>query len=253
LRGDYVATSFGMVLRELSRKRLVIVLALVLPPIFFAAVVATAGNRIIPIELAGADGAVVSVEERRQSLVFIGVAAAALIAAFFASNLIQQQVEANRRLVLCGYRSSELIVARLLVLLCVIAGTATYTWLIAGVFARELFAPGVLLGMAGGAFVYGCYGLLAGALFRRDLESIFAILVLINIDAGWLQNPIYYATAGSKWLIEALPAHHASQVAYLSAFTSHFIGTAMIGVLSYGAAFLAVAIAIYERRMRVVR
>jgi hypothetical protein len=242
-----------MVLRELSRKRLVIALALVLPPVFFAAVLATAGNRILPIELASADGAVVRVQELRQSLVFIGVAAAALVAAFFASNLIQQQVDANRRLVLSGYRSSELIAARLLVLLGVIGATSAYTWLIAGLFARELFAPGVLLGMAGGAFVYGCYGLLVGALFKRDLESIFAIIVLINIDAGWLQNPVYYAEAGSKWLIEALPAHYPSQVAYISAFTSRSIGAAMVGVLAYGALFLAVAVAIYGRRMQVVR
>ena len=154
---------------------------------------------------------------------------------------------------LCGYRSSELIVARLLVLLGVIGATATYTWLVAGLFAREMFAPGVLLGMAGGAFVYGCYGLLAGSLFKRELESVFAILLLINIDAGWLQNPVYYATAGSKWLIESLPAHHAAQAAYMSAFTSYFIGTAMLGAMAYGVAFLAAAIAIYERRMRVVR
>lgn len=242
-----------MVLRELSRKRLVIALALVLPPVFFAAVVATASDRVIPIELASADGSSIRVEERRQSIVFIGVAAAALVAAFFASSLIQQQVEANRRLVLCGYRSSELIAARLLVLLGLVAATAAYTWLIAGLFAGEVFAPGVLLGMASGAFVYGCYGLLVGSLFRRDLESIFAILVLINIDAGWLQNPIYYAAAGSKWLIEGLPAHYPSQVAYLSAFTSYPIGTEMLGVLGYGVAFLAAAIITYERRMKVVR
>jgi hypothetical protein len=110
-----------------------------------------------------------------------------------------------------------------------------------------------MLGIAIGAFVYGCYGLLAGAIFRHELEAIFAILVVVNVDAGWLQNPIYYQNARSKWLIEALPAHFPSQIAYLSAFTSERIGPLVARGLAYGAVLLLVALAMYAKRMRVVR
>ena len=196
-----------------------------------------------------------SVEELDLSLLFISIATTALISAFFASSLIQRQLDANRRLVLCGFRATELITARVGVLLGIIAATALYTW-----FALELFLftsprfpAGVLLGITIGAFVYGCYGLLVGTLFRRELESIFAILVLINIDAGWLQNPIYYKNARSRWLIESLPAHYPSQIAYLSAFTSDPIGRLLAYGFAYGAVLLLAALALYAVRMRVTR
>jgi hypothetical protein len=111
----------------------------------------------------------------------------------------------------------------------------------------------VLLGIAVGAFVHGCYGLLVGTLFRDELESAFAIIVLVNVDAGWLQNPIHFQGARSKWLIEALPAHFPSQVAYLSAFTSEGIGTLVAYGLAYGTVFLAAALALYAKRMQVMR
>ena len=253
MRATYVGTSAAMTACDLTRKRLVLALALAVPAIFFAVVFATTGDRLVPITLAAADGRVTVVEERRQSLLFISIAATGLISAFFASSLIQRQLDANRRLVLCGYRAAELIAARLAVLLGIIATTALYTWLALGLFSSPRFPVGVLLGLTVGAFVYGCYGLLVGTLFRRELESIFAILVLVNIDAGWLQNPIYYQNAGSKWLIEALPAHYPSQVAYLSAFTSDRVGALVACALAYGAAFLFAAVALYIRRMRVTR
>lgn len=253
MRATYVGTSAAMTARDLTRKRLVLALALAVPAVFFAVVFATTGDRLVPITLAGAAGRVAWVEERRQSLLFISIAATSLISAFFASSLIQRQLDANRRLVLCGYRAAELIVARLAVLLGIIATTALYTWLALGLFSSPPFPGGVLLGLTVGAFVYGCYGLLVGTLFRRELESIFAILVLVNIDGGWLQNPIYYQNAGSKWLIEALPAHYPSQIAYLSAFTSDQVGPPTAYALAYGAAFLLAAVALYVRRMRVTR
>jgi hypothetical protein len=253
MRVTYVNTSAAMTARELMRKRLVLVLALSVPAVFFAAVFATTGDGLVPITLAAAAGRVALVEERRQSLLFISIAATGLISAFFASSLIQRQLDANRRLVLCGYQAAELIIARLAVLLGIIAATALYTWLTLALFSSPRFPPGVLLGITVGAFVHGCYGLLVGTLFRRELESIFALLVLINIDAGWLQNPIYYQNARSKWLIEALPAHYPSQIAYLSAFTSDRVGALVAYGLAYGAVFLAAALALYTIRMRVAR
>lgn len=253
MRAAYVATAAAMAVRELTRKRLVLVLALCVPAVFFAAVFATVGDQLVSVMLAAAAERVTLVEERRQSLLFISMAATGLISAFFASSLIQRQLDANRRLVLCGFRATELSTARLAVLLGIIAATALYTWFALELFTSPRFPAGVLLGIIVGAFVYGCYGLLVGTLFRRELESIFAILVLINIDAGWLQNPIYYQNAQSKWLIEALPAHYPSQIAHLSAFTSEPIGPLAAYGLAYGTAFLLAALALYAKRMRVTR
>lgn len=253
MRLSHVWTCLRMTARELARSRLVIALAFVLPLVFFAVVLATTGDRSVPIALAGASDRVFQVAERRQSLVFIALAAAGLLSAFFAASLIQRRLDVNRRLVLCGYRPAELIVARLGVLLAIIAGAALYLWLLLALLARPAFPPGVGLGVALGALVYGCYGLLVGTVFRRELESIFAILILINIDAGWLQNPIYYRTAESRWLIRALPGHLPAQTAYLAAFADQPTGGLVLHSLYYSAALLALAVGWYALRMRVRR
>jgi hypothetical protein len=259
MRPAYMLTAAAMTVRELARKRLVLVLAVCMPAALFATAYAVEGNQLAPVTLAASPERMRLVEELDLSLLFISIASSGLISAFFASSLIQRQLGANRRLVLCGFRASELIAARLAVLLGIITLTGLYTafglelFTRLGLFTRPRFPAGVFLGMTVGAFVYGCYGLLVGTLFRHELESIFAILVLINVDAGWLQNPIYYKNAGSKWLIEALPAHYPSQIAYLSALTSAPIGRLLAYGLAYGAVFLLVALVLYSRRMRVTR
>jgi hypothetical protein len=259
MRTAYIATAAAMTVRELARKRLVLVLALCMPALFFAVAYAIESNQLVPVMLAAAPERVRSIEELDLSLLFISIATTGLISAFFAASLMQRQLDANRRLVLCGFRASELITARLAVLLAIVVAAALYTWFGIELFTRlELISPprfpaGVLIAITVGAFVHGCYGLLIGTLFRHELETIFAILVLINIDAGWLQNPLYYQNARSKWLIEALPAHYPSQIAFLSAFTSEHIGRWVANGLAYGGVLLMVALVLYTARMRVTR
>jgi hypothetical protein len=259
MRAVYVATAAAMAGRELLRKRLVLALGLSLPAVFFAAAVAMESNQLVRVVLARGSGKVRLVEELDLSLLFLGIAGTGIISAFFAANLIQRQLQANRRLVLCGFSPSELIAARLLVLLAIAMASSVYLGLALaflariGLFTPPFFSAGVVLGLLLAAFVHACYGLLVGTLFSNELASIFAILVLVNIDAGWLQNPIYYQNAGSKWLIEALPAHYPSQVIYVSAFTHEKIGGSLANGLAYGSVLLLIALWLYVRRMRVAR
>jgi hypothetical protein len=245
--------------RELARKRLVLVLGLCLPALFFAAAIAMESNQLVRVVLAAASGKARLVEELDLSLLFLGMAAAGTISAFLAANLVQRQLHANRRLVLCGYSPAELMAARLSVLLAIALASALYIGLGLALLARiDYFTPprfpvGVFLGLALAAFVHACYGLLVGTLFANELASIFAILVLVNIDAGWLQNPLYYQNAAGKWLIEALPAHYPSQVTYVSAFTDERVGHALVNGLAYGGVLLLAAMWLYVRRMRVAR
>ena len=69
--------------------------------------------------------------------------------------------------------------------------------------------------------VYGCYGLFAGSLFRRELEGVFSIVLLTNIDIAWLQNPVIYAEAQHRSVIRALPGYFPSQVSMTAAFSDH--------------------------------
>ncbi|MEO8348490.1 MAG: hypothetical protein ABI610_06220 [Acidobacteriota bacterium] len=253
MRLKYVATCAAMTVKEISRQRVALALALLVPAVFFGVVFLTSGDRALPVTLAAAAEPVTRVAGLRLSLVFISIAAAGLVSAFFAASLVQRQFDGNRRLALCGYRASELIAARLAVLLGIIAFTALYAWLLLTAVARPAFPLGVPLGIALGAFVYGCYGLLVGTIFRRETEAVFAILILINIDAGWLQNPVYYEPARRKWLIEALPAYFPAQVAYLAAFTQESVAGLAAWSLVYGSALALAALVLYSLRMRVSR
>jgi hypothetical protein len=251
---NYLVTSGEMSLRELLRNRLMLVLAALVPLLSFAVAVASTPDREVAVRLARAPTTdLLMVSERNQALLFLGIAAVGLMAAFFGANLVQRRIEVNRRLVLCGYRASELIMAKLGVLLLIILLSAIYTMGLLLLLMKVERAWGVFLGFGLAAFVYGAYGLCVGSIFRRDLETVFAIVLLINLDAGWLQNPIYYLDARSPWLVESLPGHLPAQTTFLAALTPHpVLGTAATAAL-YGMLFLVIALLVYGRRMRVVR
>jgi hypothetical protein len=254
MRVRHLTTSAGMTLRELLRNRVMLVLAALVPLLSFAVAVASTREEVVAVQLARAPTPeLLLVSERGQALLFLGVAAVGLMGAFFGAALVQRRVEVNRRLVLCGYRAAELIAAKLGVLLLIVLVSATYALLLLSLLL-ELDRPlGVLLGLALAAFVYGAYGLCVGSIFRRDLETVFAIVLLINVDAGWLQNPIYYLNTRSPWLVESLPGHLPAQTAFLAALTPHpVLGTAAIALL-YGTLFLLIALLVHGLRMRVAR
>lgn len=251
---SYIATSAEMSVRELLRNRLVLLLAALVPLLSFAVAVASTQDRLVGIRLARAPTAdLLMVSQRSQALLFLGIAAVGLMGGFFGANLVQRRTEVNRRLVLCGYRASELMIAKLGVLLLIILVSAMYTLSLLVLLLDVERPAGVLLGFGLAAFVYGAYGLCVGSIFRHDLETVFAVLLLINLDAGWLQNPIYYLDTRSPWLVESLPGHLPAQTALLAALTPHSIlGTAGMAAL-YGTAFLAFALLVYGMRMRIHR
>jgi hypothetical protein len=99
-------------------------------------------------------------------------------------------------------------------------------------------------------FVYGSYGLLVGSVLKGELEGILMITLLANIDVGWLQNPVYFADALNKSIIQGLPAFFPSQVSIISAFSDHEILKPIIGSIIYGTAFLFISLLIYWLKMR---
>jgi hypothetical protein len=92
--------------------------------------------------------------------------------------------------------------------------------------------------------------MLIGSFVRGELEGILFIVLLANLDVGWLQNPIFYAEAQNRALIRNLPAFLPSQVSMVSAFSDHPIGMAVLGSLAYGSVLLLIALFIFWRKMR---
>jgi hypothetical protein len=240
-------------MKELLRRRVAVMLFFLIPSLFYTVVLLTTTERTVAFKLASvSEETVIEVSERNESLIFIGLASVGLLSSFVALIVIQQNTEVNRRLVLCGYRPSELVIARLGVLLVLITLVAIYVAALLLPFFQPRHVGFVMCGFALGGFVYGCYGLLVGAVFRRELEGILFIALLANIDVGWLQNPIYYADAQNKALIRHLPAFFPSQTSMVSAFTDYSLLFPVLGALTYGLVLLTLALVIYSLRMKLV-
>jgi hypothetical protein len=252
MRLSYLWTAFVLNTREVLRGRIVLLLLVLIPALFYAVTALTTSLEPTAFELGSiASDRWISVPQRDESLVFIGLAATGLLTSFIGLKLMQRDADVNRRLVRCGYRAHEILAAKLAVLLCVMVAVALWVALALPLlfFVPERFAT-MLVGYIASGWVYGCYGMLVGAITRRELEGILFVALLTNLDSGWLQNPVWYAEAQNQTIIEVLPAHLPAQVAMAGAFTSEPISGAFAGSLGYGAGFLVLAISVFAWRMR---
>jgi hypothetical protein len=252
MRLTFIYVSMVMTLKEVLRNRISILLFFLIPTLFFIIIILTTTDRILAFKLSAvSESTYVEVSEQNESLIFIGMAAVCLITSFISLNLLQKNWEANRRLSLCGYKPSELIFAKLSVMIILVILVAVYVGLLLQLFFRPENMFGVIAGFIAGGFVYGSYGLLAGSVFNRDLEGILVIVLLVNIDAGWLQNPIYYADAQNTAIIRSLPAYFPSQMSLISAFSGFSVIKAFAGSLLYALVFLCAAMMIFNSRMKI--
>jgi hypothetical protein len=258
-----VAVATKLLARDLFRRRIAVALLFVVPALFAAVVLATTVPRQVQVTMGTLvdEGAEIEtpespadpmgtnlddngsrhVDERQLSMVFLGTAAVCFLACFLAFNLVHKRREVDARLVLAGYRARELVASKLLLLLGIVAALALYESVLmrAAVAPRNL--PLLLEGLFTGGLLYGCLGLLTGALVKNELEGIFLIVFLTNIDVGWLQNPIYYSHSQRRALIEALPGYGPVQLSVVGALTDDAPHGALARSLAYaGVLVLAV-------------
>ncbi len=120
-----LATAISLMTRELLRRRVVVLMLLIVPTVFYSVILTITTTKPIGFQLAAIEEEdYVHVAQRDEALVFIGLAAVGVLTAFLGMNLAQRDFETSRRLVICGYRSWELVLSRLVVLIGVIAGVS---------------------------------------------------------------------------------------------------------------------------------
>lgn len=252
MREGRVITGLKMVLRMLSRRRIIIIALIVIPLIFLTIVELTAPSRIIPFRIASLDIRMYIRELLKEiSLVFFAVTSTGFLVSLIGLNLVQIENDVNRRLVICGYHPFQLLTSNLLALLLLILVVANYIGFLVSWFIPIKHYPMFVFGLMLIGFVYGCYGLMIGSLIKGKLEGVFLIVLLANIDSGWLQNPMYYAGAHNNEIIRYLPAYFPSQTSIISAFTDYSAGKAVLYSLLYGSVFLILALLIFYNKMRI--
>jgi len=274
-RARRVSIAARLFLRDLLRRRVTLLLLFVVPALFDAVVLATTGHRDVEVTLGTLveDGAVIhvagagddpldlglfdngarTVDQRGLSLVFLGTAAVCFLMCFLAFNLVHKRRDVDARLVLAGFRAHELLVAKVIVLVSLVVVMSAYESAIIRPYLEPRHTLRVASGFILGGVVYGCLGLLVGAVSRHELEGIFVIVLLTNIDVGWLQNPIYYATSERRALIEGLPGHYPMQLAITGAFTDDVPRGTISRSLAYAAAALLAALFAFGLRIRPAR
>ena len=247
-----IITSTQMILKMLFRRRIVIILLLVIPAFFLGIVELTTSEHGLLFKLASlSEEPIVPVSLKQISHVFFSVACVGFLVSFLALYLIQKNTRANRRLIICGYHPTELLLANFAALVFVIIVIGFYVGGIANAFVKISHTWLFIFGLVLTGLVYGSYGLLVGSLVKGELEGILLIVLLVNIDAGWLQNPLFYAEAQNQVIIRYLPAFFPSQASIIAAFTEYSIWPATIGSLVYGFVLLIITSAIFYLRMQV--
>ncbi len=77
-----------------------------------------------------------------------------------------------------------------------------------------------------------------------------SVVLLTNIDVGWLQNPIFYTEATYREVIRYLPGYFPSQVATVAAFTPASLSAPILGALGYAGGLLLLAAAMSAYKLR---
>jgi hypothetical protein len=247
-----IITGLIMILKMLLRRRIVLILIAVVPAIFLFVVEITTPERIIPFRLASMQEEIfINISQKGTSIVFLAVACAGFLVSFLALNLIQKSNDVNHRLIICGYHPLELLVSHLLSLMFVILIIAVYVGILTTAFYPIKHLLVYIIGIILIGLVYGCYGLFVGSLIKGELEGILLVVLLANIDAGWLQNPIFFAGATNKLIIKFLPAYFPSQTAITGAFTDYSALAPTLYSLAYGTGLMFLTMLLFFLSMKI--
>ena len=228
-----VATATRLVFREQRRRPLLVVLLVVLPFFFITRAIAQTEELPRAIGLPGGGSVVTTMRDIH------GADMAAITIAFLAGLVgmftMQSARQADRRLVIAGFRPAEALAPRVLV---VAAATALVVAVSLGVtalsFTPELWAP-FIDGNALVGLIYAQLGAVAGAAVGK-VGATYLVLFGAMLDLGIVQNPMFGSGEPPGWGV-ALPGYGPGRVIVDAAFSSEFHAW---GALALGLAWVVV-------------
>ena len=232
--------------REYRRNLALWVLLVGLPIFFITLSIATTPDDPAPVELAEAGRRAITmlsmVDVHGAIMVAITVAFLAGLAGLF---VVLGSAEADRRLVIAGFRPREVLAARLgVIVLAAVLVSVVSLAVTAFSFTPQVWSTFALATVAI-AITYAMIGVLVGPLVGR-LGGLYLMFLLPFLDVGLAQNVMFDAAPPSwaTWM----PAHGATRVLIDGAFTASFDETTglLIG-LGWLAAITTVAVAVFHR------
>lgn len=177
-------TSFRMQALEYRHRWLLFIIVLAMPVAFFAATYFTtpSGGELRPVEVPARDGSVQVYVEVRETFPMVigimGVSWAVATVAFFA---VVGNLQRDRRLLLCGYKAWQILLARLGLLAFIsvplaVAGMLPYTLISSSLHPELVWLANFLAGLIAAGF-----GLLIGTIVPRATEGLLIVLLVTGI------------------------------------------------------------------------
>ncbi len=225
-----------------------------IPAVFLGAVQLTGGTGLVAVKLYYPKETMqVLLTIRHACLVFAATAVCGFLSAYYALILFHQDFEYFRFCVFNGLHPGVFLAGRfsffVLLILLLAAGTTLLTGqLVAVRHAERMFIGFVIMGM-----VYGACGGIAGMMPCDFLFAFLCVGLLADVDAAWLQNPVYYSAGQNVELIRWLPAFFPSQMIFAAGFTETQNPAAVKGSMAYAAILLCILVSVIMLRLGRVR
>jgi hypothetical protein len=241
-------------LREAWRNKLGLVLFFAIPVLFLGVVQITAGEGIVPVKLYYPDETLqVLLTIRHTCIVFVAAALCGFLSSYYALVLFHQNFEYFRFAVFNGLHPAVFLAGRFVFLIVLILLLAAGTTFLTGALVTlyhpvTVFAGFVLIGI-----IYGACGGIAGMVVRDILAAFLFVALLADLDAAWLENPVYYTSGQNVGLIQWLPAFHPCQMIFAAGFTEDPNPAAVQGSIIYALILLSLLLVIIMLRLRGVR
>lgn len=233
-----------MAFRDQRRRPLVLILLVALPAYVITRSIAETLET--PRRIGLPDGVWVTTTMRDLHGAGMGGLVVGFVVALVGVFVVQSALQADKRLVLAGFRPGEAVTARLLVLLAA-------TVLVVGVAAATTalnFTPhswsATLAGLVLIGLTYGSIGAIVGAVLDK-LAATYLILFLVLTDLGVVQSPMFGDGRPGE-LAVVLPGYGAARVLYDGAFSETFHAQAELALAVGWAAALLTAVFLILRR-----
>jgi hypothetical protein len=236
-----VATRLGF--REQARRPLLIVLLVGLPFFFITRAIAQTEQLPRSVGLPGGGRVLTTMRDvHGADMAAITIAFLAGLAGVF---VVQSALQADRRLVVAGFRPGEVISPRLLVLGALTAIVTLTSLVVTALSFTPRQWPAFIVGNLLVGLIYAMLGALAGAAVGR-LGATYLLLFGAMLDLGIVQNPMFGSGTPPAWGAW-LPGHGPGRVIIDGAFADDFqawagLALGMAWTLLLGAATVLVLV-----------
>ncbi|MGQ4513065.1 ABC transporter permease [Streptomyces sp. DW26H14] len=241
------ATASRYALTGHARNRFAMLLVVVYIPTWIALAYVTIPDRRAPFRLR-ATGQILSPAGNHLTQITGALNAVTLIAGFMMFAATFTGGAFDRRLAMAGYPRVHLVLAKLSALTLVCAAVAAYATAVTAVAWPPRQPLMLTAALFCAAMTYGALGVVLGSVLRREVEGMFAILMISILDVA-LQNPLSSSGSDSA-VVRFLPSYGAVQAGMSAAFSTAPATHGLAIQLLWLAASASAGFLVFRRRTR---